>query len=132
MKKQLNQGSELATPNVSAGNRAQEKGHGSKLEPITTKESVNLKNNVVHDKRLKSSETCPGHLSPTLPKGTSERLIAKVATVNQPGVVQQPTGSVPQNKAHARRNITTKQTNTIDRSNHQTAASTRKNQNSHE
>lgn len=41
-------------------------GPGSKLEPIKTKESVNLKN-ISIEKRLKNSETCPDQLSPTLP-----------------------------------------------------------------
>lgn len=41
-------------------------GPGSKLEPIRTKESVTLKD-VTLEKRLKSSETCPDQLTPSLP-----------------------------------------------------------------
>ena len=40
--------------------------NGSKLEPIMSKESVNLKN-ISIEKRLKNSETAPNELSPSLP-----------------------------------------------------------------
>ena len=63
MNKTDNQSSELTSPQNTNTNRAQNAGVGSKLEPIKTKDSLNLKN-VPIEKRLKNSETCPDQLSP--------------------------------------------------------------------
>lgn len=64
----MNQVSELTSPadTDKSPEGVVKKYKGSKLEPIITKESVNLKV-ISEEKRLKSSETCPDQLTPTLP-----------------------------------------------------------------
>ena len=71
--RRLNEGSELAqSPKDAVPPGQKNRPQGSKLEPVTTKESVNLRN--ITEKRLKNSETCPEQLSPTLPE-SGERLL---------------------------------------------------------
>ena len=81
-------------------------GPGSKLEPIKTKESVNLKN-ISIEKRLKNSETCPDQLSPTLPDNP-ERLVAKVAANEAKGPAVASNGQPPSTKGRMHRNISSK------------------------
>jgi len=80
--------------------------HGSKLEPITSKEYVNLKN-ITLEKRLKNSETCPEQLSPTLPQ-TSDRVGHKPSVSNMNLI---PTST----KGNQKRNVGAKMRDVLDR-----------------